>query len=70
MDRAQKELNIEKQIKKIEDTWAVLSLVFTPLADSDIMQLQVHRFSFTAGARAASSTVVGARIYTKVCSLV
>lgn len=41
MDRAQKELNIEKQIKKIEDTWAVLALVFIPLADSDIMSLQV-----------------------------
>lgn len=41
MDRAQKELNIEKQIKKIEDTWSVLALLFTPLADSDIMCLQV-----------------------------
>ncbi|KAF6251999.1 flagellar outer dynein arm heavy chain beta [Scenedesmus sp. NREL 46B-D3] len=42
VDRAQKELNIEKQIKKIEDTWAVLALMFTPLADSDIMCLQVE----------------------------
>lgn len=41
VDRAQKELNIEKQIKKIEDTWTVLALLFTPLADSDIMCLQV-----------------------------
>jgi hypothetical protein len=43
VDRAQKELNIEKQIKKIEDTWAVLALLFTPLADSDIMCLQVRQ---------------------------
>ena len=28
VDRAQKELNIEKQIKKIEDTWAGLNLTF------------------------------------------
>jgi acetolactate synthase small subunit len=42
VDRAQKELNIEKQIKKIEDTWAVLALHFTPLADSDVMSLQVR----------------------------
>eukprot|EP00882_Tetradesmus_deserticola_P009731 GHRQ01010278.1.p1 GENE.GHRQ01010278.1~~GHRQ01010278.1.p1 ORF type:complete len:796 (+),score=404.80 GHRQ01010278.1:482-2869(+) len=42
VDRAQKELNIEKQIKKIEDTWTVLALLFTPLADSDIMCLQVE----------------------------
>jgi hypothetical protein len=41
VDRAQKELNIEKQIKKIEDTWSVLALVFTPLPDSDVTALQV-----------------------------
>lgn len=29
VDRAQKELNIEKQLKKIEDTWAGLSLAFS-----------------------------------------
>lgn len=49
VDRAQKELNIEKQIKKIEDTWAVLALVFTPLADSDIMSLQVGYLATYAG---------------------
>jgi hypothetical protein len=43
VDRAQKELNIEKQIKKIEDTWSVLALVFTPLPDSDITALSVRR---------------------------
>lgn len=42
VDRAQKELNIEKQIKKIEDTWSVLALVFTPLPDSDITALTVR----------------------------
>ncbi len=30
VDRAQKELNIEKQLKKIEDTWAGLNLMFSP----------------------------------------
>ena len=30
VDRAQKELNIEKQLKKIEDTWAGLNLSFAP----------------------------------------
>lgn len=42
VDRAQKELNIEKQIKKIEDTWAALAFAFTPYQDSDIMSLQVE----------------------------
>jgi hypothetical protein len=41
VDRAQKELNIEKQIKKIEDTWSVLALVFNPLPDSDVTALTV-----------------------------
>lgn len=41
VDRAQKELNIEKQIKKIEDTWAALALMFNPYMDTDIMALQV-----------------------------
>lgn len=41
VDRAQKELNIEKQIKKIEDTWSVLALVFHPLPDSDVTALTV-----------------------------
>ena len=31
VDRAHKELTIEKQISKIEATWAVLSLTFAPL---------------------------------------
>lgn len=41
VDRAQKELNIEKQLKKIEDTWAGLNLVFAPYQDTDIMALAV-----------------------------
>jgi dynein heavy chain len=44
VDRAQKELNIEKQIKKIEDTWAALAILFTPYQESDIMSLQVSSF--------------------------
>jgi hypothetical protein len=41
VDRAQKELNIEKQLKKIEDTWAALNLVFNPYMDTDINALTV-----------------------------
>ncbi|PNW78281.1 hypothetical protein CHLRE_09g403800v5 [Chlamydomonas reinhardtii] len=41
VDRAQKELNIEKQLKKIEDTWAGLSLAFSTYQDSDVMALLV-----------------------------
>ncbi len=40
--RAQKELNIEKQLKKIEDTWAALDLAFVPYMDTDINALQVR----------------------------
>jgi dynein heavy chain, axonemal len=42
VDRAQKELNIERQIKKIDDTWAVLALIFTPTQDGDVYALQVE----------------------------
>ncbi|KAL6747291.1 flagellar outer dynein arm heavy chain beta [Haematococcus lacustris] len=41
VDRAQKELNIEKQLKKIEDTWAALNFAFGPYQDTDIMALAV-----------------------------
>eukprot|EP00955_Chlamydomonas_euryale_P098700 365162-Chlamydomonas_euryale.AAC.24 len=41
VDRAQKELNIERALKKIEDTWAGLSLVFSPYQDTEIMQFTV-----------------------------
>ncbi|KAI8473051.1 MAG: flagellar outer dynein arm heavy chain beta [Monoraphidium minutum] len=41
VDRAQKELNIEKQLKRIEDTWRGLALVFTPYQDTDINSLMV-----------------------------
>lgn len=59
VDRAQKELNIEKQIKKIEDTWAVLALVFTPLADSDVMSLQVSLLLWAPGLYLGSAAGVG-----------
>lgn len=42
VDRAAKELNIEKQIRKIEDTWGRLALAFVPLPDSDVPALQVR----------------------------
>lgn len=42
VERAKKELGIEKQIKKVEDNWTTLALVFTPLPDSDITALQVR----------------------------
>lgn len=41
VDRAQKELNIEKQLKKIEENWQALDLQFVPYQDTDIMSLQV-----------------------------
>eukprot|EP00798_Chlamydomonas_sp_ICE-L_P004667 gene4667-14864_t len=41
VDRAQKELNIEKQIKKIEDTWAGLILAFGVYQDTDISAIQI-----------------------------
>lgn len=42
VERAKKELIIEKQIKKVEDNWTSLALVFTPLPDSDVTALQVR----------------------------
>ena len=41
VDRAQKELNIEKQLKKIEENWQALDLLFSPYQDTDIMALMV-----------------------------
>lgn len=41
VERAKKELTIEKQIKKIDDNWSSLALVFSPLPDSDVTALQV-----------------------------
>jgi len=41
VDRAQKELNIEKQLKKIEENWQALDLVFSSYQDTDIMALYV-----------------------------
>ena len=40
--RAQKELNIEKQLKRIEDTWRGLALAFSPYQDTDINSLHVR----------------------------
>jgi hypothetical protein len=39
--RAQKELNIEKQLKRIEDTWRGLALEFVPYQDTDVNSLHV-----------------------------
>lgn len=36
------ELNIEKQLKKIEDTWAGLSFGFNQYQDTDVMALAVR----------------------------
>ncbi|CAG9462750.1 unnamed protein product [Pedinophyceae sp. YPF-701] len=41
VDRAQKELVIEKQLKKIDETWAALALVFEPYQDSEVYQVVV-----------------------------
>lgn len=39
VDRSHKELIIEKQISKIESTWAMLSLTFTPYQANPDIQL-------------------------------
>ena len=41
VERAQKELVIEKALKKIEDTWAALALDFSPFPDSEVKNLVV-----------------------------
>ena len=41
VDRARKELGIEKQLKKIESTWGGLALTFSPYQDSDINQMSI-----------------------------
>lgn len=42
VDRAQKELIIEKALKKIEDTWSTLALQFSPYPDApDVFQFLV-----------------------------
>eukprot|EP00227_Mantoniella_beaufortii_P011774 CAMPEP_0197579874 /NCGR_PEP_ID=MMETSP1326-20131121/3768_1 /TAXON_ID=1155430 /ORGANISM="Genus nov. species nov., Strain RCC2288" /LENGTH=4505 /DNA_ID=CAMNT_0043143449 /DNA_START=243 /DNA_END=13760 /DNA_ORIENTATION=+ len=42
VERAQKELVIEKQLKKIDETWASLNLSFTPFPDSEVLSLIVE----------------------------
>lgn len=41
IDRAQKELIIEKALKKIEDTWGALTLSFTPYQASALLGVAV-----------------------------
>ncbi len=67
VDRAQKELNIEKQLKKIEDTWAGLNFGFTQYQDTDVMALVV-RGGVAGGARGAATTPPGA--WAQVCCIV
>ncbi|KAL0038617.1 hypothetical protein WJX79_000048 [Trebouxia sp. C0005] len=42
VDRAQKELIIEKALKKIDETWSSLSLTFSPYQDTDNVQMTVE----------------------------
>ena len=42
VDRAQKELAIEKQLRRVEDTWRGLALAFAPHQDSDVNAVQVR----------------------------
>ncbi|DBB00313.1 TPA: Dynein beta chain, flagellar outer arm [Trebouxia sp. C0004] len=42
VDRAQKELIIEKALKKIDETWSLLSLTFSPYQDTDNVQMTVE----------------------------
>jgi len=41
VDRAQKELIIEKALKKIDETWSGLNLAFLPYQDTDMLSVQV-----------------------------
>ena len=41
VDKAQKELTIEKQLKKIEDTWKIQNLCYDAQGDSDMSLLRV-----------------------------
>ena len=40
VDRAQKELTIEKQLAKIEETWAELNLDFVPYGETEVVLVQ------------------------------
>jgi len=42
VDRAQKELIIEKALKKIDETWSSLSLTFSPYQDTDNVQMTIE----------------------------
>lgn len=42
VDRAQKELIIEKALKKIDETWSSLNLTFSPYQDTDNVQMTVE----------------------------
>ncbi|KAK9866454.1 hypothetical protein WJX84_011662 [Apatococcus fuscideae] len=42
VDRAQKELVIEKSLRKIEDTWGALNLTFSPYQETDTMQMTIE----------------------------
>ena len=42
VDRAQKELIIEKALTKIDETWSSLSLTFSPYQDTDNVQMTVE----------------------------
>jgi len=42
VDRAQKELIIEKALKKIDETWSNLTLEFQSYQETDMIQLQVN----------------------------
>lgn len=42
VDRAQKELIIEKALKKIDETWSSLNLTFSSYQDTDNVQMTVE----------------------------
>ena len=48
VERAQKEVVVEKVLKKVEETWASFSLIFTPFPDSEVLSVSVDELVMEA----------------------
>ena len=48
IERAQKEVVVEKVLKKVEETWASFSLIFTPFPDSEVLSVSVDELVMEA----------------------
>ena len=62
VDRAQKELVIEKSLRKIEDTWGALNLTFSPYQASPLMRL-VHPYPMMSSGSAGSSRTIYSQLW-------